>query len=210
MECCINTAGTVPLDSLLRHMAVNVPEIPYSVALDQIRERYIQFARTSHLIVYFQELALQREVTNYKLVAPEGYEVYSVRGVGDPGSWVWRGPSKDYWFSAYGNRFYVKDNSEIIFDREPSAALSGQFVLLTVIPSPCCESVPTSVATPYGKGIAAGAVADALLMPNKAWTNPALAEVYEIKYNRAALSAKNIAITNRGGKTVQFAPVRIV
>lgn len=210
MTCCVNGANTVPLDSLLRHVAPEVPQLPYSLALDRVRERYIEFARKSHLIVGFVELPIQREVTEYCLEAPEGYEVYSVKGVGDPNTWKWQGPSKDYWFSAWGHRFWVKDNSSLIFDREPSADESGRYVLLSLIPAACSDSIPVSVATPFGKAIAQGAVADALLMPGKAWSNPNLAERFELKFNRGVLAATNLALTNRGGHTLAMHPIRIL
>lgn len=210
MSCCVNTDATVPLDSLLRHMAVHVPEIPYVVSLDFVRERYIELARRSGLLVAFYELPIQREVTNYFIEAPEDYEVYAVKGAGNPNNWSWHASDANHWFSTWGYRFWVKDNSEVVFDRAPSADESDRFLLLTVIPGSCCASMPVSVATPYGRAIALGAVADALRMPNKPWSNPGLADVHERTYNKAVLSAKNLAITNRGSTTPEFKALRIL
>lgn len=210
MSCCLNDTDTMPLDSILRHVAIHVPEIPYVVALDMVRERYIELARKSGLIVAYTELPIQREVQNYFIEAPEEYEVFAVRGAGHPVGWKWSNADAHHWFAAWGYRFYVKDNKEVIFQVAPSNDESDRFLLLTVIPGPCCASIPVSVATPYGKGIGAGAVADALRMPNKPWTNPELAKEYERKFNRDVLSARNLAITNRGAVTPEFAPVRIL
>ena len=210
MTCCINEASTVPLDSLLRHVATRVPELPYIVALDMLREKYIEFCRKSGLLVSYIELPIQAEVTNYFLEAPTGYEVFCVKGAGHPTGWSWQNSNANHWFSMWGHRFWVKDNSEIVFARAPSSAESDRFVLLGVIPAPCCDSVPVSVATPYGSGIAAGAVADALCIPNKPWTNPNLADRYELKFNRATLSARNLSLTNRGGVTPQLQAIRIL
>ncbi len=210
MTVSVNTKNTVQLDSLLRHMAIHVPEIPYVVALDLVRERYIEFARKSGLLVYHQELPIQADVTNYFLEPPEDYEVYSVKALGHPNGWSWFHSNAHHWFSMWGYRFWVKDNTEVVFDRAPSTDESDRFVLLGVIPSPCCATIPASVATPYGSAIAAGAVATALQMPGKAWSNPNVAGIHEMKFNRAVLSGRNLAITNRGAVTPELKPVRIL
>lgn len=210
MTCCVNTERTVPLDSLLRHVATRVPALPYAVALDLVRQKYIEFARRSGLIVAYQELPIQREVKNYALEAPDGYEVFAVRGVGHPTGWMWHGPDKDYWFTSWGYRFWVRDNCEVIFDTAPSNDESERYVLLTVLPSPCADTIPASIATPYGQGIAAGAIADALDMPNKAWSNPNLASKFERTFYRTVAAAKNLATTNRGAVSPEFRPIRIL
>lgn len=210
MTCCVNEADTVPLDSLLRHMAVNVPQIPYAVALDAVRERFTEFARISGLLVGYSELPIQKGVTNYFLEAPEGYEVFSVKAAGSPLGWSWHNANANYWFATWGYRFFIKDNSEVVFEREPSRDEPGRFILMSVLPGSCCATMPRSVATPYGRGIAMGAVADALRMPGKPWSNPGLAESFERKFTRTVLSAKNLAITNRGAITPEFHPIRIL
>ncbi len=210
MSCCINDSDTVPLDSLLRHMSVNVPQVPYVVALDMVRERYIELARKSGILVAYTELPIQKEVTNYFLEPPEDYEVFAVKAAGHPTGWNWQNADAHHWFSTWGYRFWVKDNTEVIFDRAPSSDESERFILMTVIPAPCCATIPRSIATPYGRGIASGAVADALRMPNKPWSNPGLANTFEAKFNQAALSARNLAITNRGAVTPEMKPIRIL
>ena len=191
-------------------MSTRVPAIPYAVALDLVRQRYIEFARKSGLIVGYQELPIQREVKNYALEAPDGYEVFAVKGAGHPDGWAWHRSNAHHWFSLWGYRFWVRDNCEVIFDTAPSNDESDRYVLLTLLPSPCADTILSSVATPYGQGIAAGAIADALDMPNKAWTNPNLATKFERTFYRACAAAKNLAITNRGGISPEFKPVRIL
>lgn len=211
MTCgCVNTDSTVPLDSLLRHVAIRVPALPYAVALDLVRQKYIEFARRSGLIVAYQELPIQRDVKNYPLEAPEGYEVFAVKGVGNPNGWTWFGPSPHYWFNAWGYKFWVRDNCEVVFDTAPSNDESDRYLLMTVLPSPCAATILASIATPYGKGIAAGAVGDALDMPNKAWTNPNLASKFELEFQRTCAAGKNLALRNRGAVSPEFKPVRIL
>ncbi len=210
MSCCINEAATLPLDSLLRHVAVNIPQLPYVVALDLVRERYRELCRRSGLVVAYTELPIQRDVTNYFLTAPDEYEVFAIKAAGHPTGWAWTHADAHHWFGMWGHRFWVKDNSEIVFDRAPSCDESDRFVLMTVIPSDCCASIPVSVSSPYGRAIAAGAVADALCIPNKPWTNHDLSKRYEVAFNRGVLAAKNLAITNRGAITPEFKPIRIL
>jgi hypothetical protein len=210
MSCCVNDSPTVPLDSLMRHMAIHVPEVPYVVALDLIRERFKELARKSSLLVAFVELPIQAGVNNYFLEAPEGYDIFSVKAAGHPMGWQWQHADAHHWFSSWGYRFWVKDNTEVVFDRTPSSDESERYLLLTVIPSDCATVIPVSVAGPYGQAIAAGAVADALRMPQKAWSNPSLAQTYELKFQRAAASAKALAITNRGAVTPEMRPIRIL
>jgi hypothetical protein len=175
-----------------------------------VREKYIELARKSSLLTSYYELPIQREVSNYFIEAPDEYEVFAVKGVGNPHGWSWNYPDAHHWFSNWGYRFYVRDNCEVIFETAPSSDETDRFILLTVIPSPCCASIPVSVATPYGKAIGAGAVADALRMPSKPWSNPELAKEYDRTFNRGVLSARNLAMTNRGAITPEFAPVRIL
>ena len=97
-----------------------------------------------------------------------------------------------------------------MFAQAPSRDETGRYIILGLIPNDCVSDIPTSIATPFGKAIAEGAIADILLMPGKAWTNPGLANRYERGYNIAVMAARNMAITERGAKPAEIKPVRIL
>ena len=193
----------VGLDSLLRHVVPLVPEVPHSMALDRVRQRYIEFARKSSLIVTRQYITLQKDVQDYTLTPPKGYEVFQVLGFQSVGySFVdyWRGYRRGLW----GQDFEVVDNTTIKLSYAPSVDNpAGIEVILALLPTECATTVLKSIATPYGAGIAKGAVADLLLIPNKPWTNGGLASKYELEFNRVVQSARNLGETNR-----QTGPVR--
>lgn len=210
MSSLINDATEIPLDSLLRHVAVMVPEIPYDVALDMVRQRYIELARKSGTLQWYYELPLQRGVNNYFIEPPPGYAVYGIKGMGDPVTQFWHYWNPNYWNIWWGYRMRAVSEKQILFETAPSCDERGRFILLTLIPSDCTAVIPSSVAGPWGRGIAAGAVATALLMPSRAWSNPNLAHKHEQDFNRAVMGARNLVITERGTKPAEFRPVRIL
>lgn len=201
MSCCpyqvTKDWEEVPLDSLLRHVVPLVPEVPHSMALDRVRQRYIEFARKSSLICTRLRIKIQAGVRDYYFTPPDGYEVFQVLGFESPGySFVdyWRGHRRGMW----GTDFEVVDNTSIVLSYVPSVDRDDYVeVVVALLPSECATSVLKSIVTPYGAGIAKGAVADLLLMPNRAWTNGGLANKYELEFNRVVQSARNLAETNR-------------
>jgi hypothetical protein len=212
MTVVVNEGNDVQLDGLLRHVAVMLPELPYEVALDMVRERYIELARKSGVLRWYYELPLQAGVTNYFIEPPAGYEVYSINEYGDlfrETWWPWA-ETPHYWNIAWGYRMRALSNTQILFERAPTRDETGRYIRTTLIPTSCATSIPAAVATPWGRGIAAGAVATALLMPSRAWSNPGLAQKHELDFNRAVLGAKNLVLTERGTKPAQFRPLRIL
>lgn len=210
MTYLVNEGNEEPLDGLLRHVIPYVPEIPYELALDMVRQRYIELARKSGVLRWHYELPIQRDVTNYFIEPPAGYEVYGIHDVGCPERNIWHEWTPHYWNVYWGYRMRAVSNTQIVFETAPVRDEIGRYVRLTLIPAACSDSVPVAVASPWGRGIGAGAVATALLMPSKAWTNPNLAQKYELDFNRTVLAAKNLVLTERGTKPAEFRPVRIL
>lgn len=193
----------VPLESLLRHLMPIVPEVPHGMALDRIRQAYIEFARRSSIIVAKLGIDYQADVHDYPLIAPEGYEVHMVMGIESPGySFVdyWAGYNRGLW----GTKFDVIDNSSIYLHNSPSVDnMGGLQIYCQLLPNNCCEVIPISIDVPYGKGIVDGAIKDLLRIPNKPWTSPGLAKQADLDFNRTIMAARNLADTNR-----QRGPVR--
>lgn len=211
MSYLVNEGNEIELDSLLRHVAIQLPELPYEVALDLVRERYKELARKSGVLQWYYELPIQKGVVNYFIEPPEGYEVYGITDYGHPfDRWFRWGESPHYWNIAWGYRMRALSNTQILFEAAPSRDETGRYIRATLVPTSCSVSIPAAVATPWGKGIASGAVASALLMPSKAWSNPNLAQKHEIDFNRAVAGAKNLVLTERGTKSLEFRPVRIL
>lgn len=206
---CVNAdSNTVPLETLLRHVAPSVPELPHDLALDMLRQRYIEFARKTRLLVARQDLNMQRGVDNYVLTPPDGYQVFGLLGLGDYDRYFYY-PNPNTWYWWGGNNFRLLDNKQIQFQFAPSKDYV-QSIILHVIPNDCTNTIPDDIATPYGRGIAMGVVADALQMPNKGWTNPNLGMKKERDFYREVQNGLSAHLNNRGANPAMFQPVRIL
>lgn len=217
MSCvCVsyNKEGMERLDALLRHISFVVPELPYDLALDMLRQAYIEFAKSSTILIAEYDLYFQKGVRDYTLEAPEGYRVFAIKNSQyrdsiNPAHFYYPNPNR--WYYAYGNRYYIRSDNEIVFRDAPSSdAKKPHRLHLAVIPDSCVDYIPTEISVPYGRGIALKVIADALNIPNRPWTNPALAQKYERDFHRTVMDAKNLALTNRGALAPMFRPVRIL
>lgn len=211
MTCaCIQVeADSEPLKNLLRWVAPSVPEVPYDLAIDYMRQAYIDFARRTKLVTVPMTLTIQKGVKNYELKGIDGYEVYAIKDI----NWLdfpyQRYPDAHHWYYAWGCRFRVKGNRELVFAEEPGQ--DGNYeVILHLIPSDCVDSIFTELSTPFGKGIAMGALADILEIPNKPWTNFQLAAKKKRDFDRTVLDGRRLEITNRGAKKPTLYAQRIL
>lgn len=204
----VSFADTVPLESLLRHVIPVVPELPHSMALDRLRQAFIDFSVRSQLIVGKLVQDYQADVCDYPLVPPEGYEVYKVKGLESPNyGFTWT----EVGYGLWNTRFSIIDNSTIHIHSPPSVdQIDGLIVYVILVPTSCTNEIPSSVSTPFGNGIAQKVIADALRIPNKPWTSMTLARSYEMEYNRTVLRAKQISNTNRTTGPLRAKPVRIL
>lgn len=212
MNCCIRVDGesVVDLSTLLRHVAPSAPEIPYELALDFLRQAYTEFARRSNLLVAHKDVYTQRDVLNYSLVAPVGYEVFALSDAANTAYGYTLFPNANHWYYAWGDRFRMVGNAEVVFERAPSRDNVAYSFGLHVLPNDCVTTMPTEIATPYGKGIAMGALADILDMPGKSWSSPRMADKKRMEFARTCLSARNLHLTNRGATTPMMRPVRVL
>lgn len=211
--CVLVTDNTVPLESLLRHIAPTISEVPYEVMLDMLRQAYTEFARKTKLLASHQELRIQKGVRNYKLEPPEGYEVYALlqADICDGVSWSYTSfPNANYWYYFWGDRLHMDGNEQIVFQREPTQDNIQRILALHLLPNDCCTTIPREIATPFGKQIAWGALADILDMPGKAWYNPRAASNKRIEFNRGVQSGIAKFLTNNGAHPVVMKPIRIL
>lgn len=217
MSCvCVgsNGEGMQPLEGLLRHVAFIVPELPHDLAMDMLRQAYIEFARRSSMLIAEVEVYVQKGVREYILEAPHGYDIFAIKNAQfrwsiSPDHFYYPNPHR--WYYSHGNRYYIRSNNEIVFFEAPSCdGKKPHIFYAAVIPNECATDIPDEIAGPYGKGIAQKVVADALCIPNKPWTNPGLSQRYERDFNRTVMAAKNLALTNRGTLAPSFKPVRIL
>jgi len=208
------------LETLLRHVVPIVPELPHGMALDRLRQAYIEFARRSGLIVAKLVLDYQAGVTDYELVPPDGYEIYMTQGVEHHNGFYWYDGTAGYigglqgsWGNVFpGNSgFRMTSNRTLCLNHTPTAdQVGGIKVYVTLLPTECVSEIPVAVSVPYGDGIARRVISDALRIPNKGWTNPALAKGYEMEFNRTVLSAKQLASRNLQRGPLVARPVRIL
>jgi hypothetical protein len=182
------------------------------MALDMLRQKYIDFARRTRILQTEIPIQYQSGVRDYQLDAPEGYYIYSIMGMEAPHS-----PNPWYWYSeGYGHfrqaiAYDVIDNNIIRLRHTPSVDRPcGVRVCVVLLPQPDVMQGPASVILPFGHALAAGVVSDAMLFPNKPWTNPQLAREYKQEYERAILNGRALAGTNRKVRSADFMPMRIL
>lgn len=206
----VSFQDTVRLETLLRHVAPIVPEVPHDMMLDRLRQAYIEFARRSSIIVAKLIIDYQTGVHDYPLIPPDGYVVHQVMGLDSPGYRF-----VDYWqgqnYGLWGTKFDVIDNSSVYLHHSPSVDNEdGLQIYAQLLPNECCEKMPISISTPYGKGIADGAIAGLLRIPNKPWTSAGISRQHDLDYNRTVMAARNLADTNRKRGPIRPYPRRVV
>lgn len=194
------------LEALLRHIVPVVPDLPHSMALDRLRQAYIEFARRSGLLLAKLVLDYQAGVSDYELVPPDGYEIYMVQGVQHHNGFYWYDGTAGYigglqntWGNVFpGNTgFVMTSNRTLCLNNTPTVdQVGGLNVYVTLLPTECVSDIPVAISVPFGDGIAKKVISDALRIPNKGWTNPVLARSYELEYNRTVLNAKQLASRN--------------
>lgn len=205
-----NHNHSVQLDTLLRHIMPMIPEAPHAMVLDRIRQSYTEFARRSSLLVAKITQDFQAGVSDYGLEPPDGYEIYSVLGLDCPGYRFvdyWGGQCSGLW----NTKFDVVDNRSIYIHRAPTVdGPDGLSVYVVVLPAPCVSLIPASIATPFGRAIAEGALADVMLTPNKAWTNVSVAGIHKLEFNRGVLAARHLSETNRQRGPLRMKKLRVI
>lgn len=205
--CAVNIEDTVSLESLLRHVMPVIPKLPHSMALDMLRQAYIEFARRTGLLVVELTQDYQASVVDYYLEPPANYEVYSIIGLkADWFSYV------DYWYFKSPMRWFnVIDNTHIELRSAPSRDIEdGLTIYVNVLPSECIDVIPKSIATPYGRGITQKVLSDAFCLPNKEWTSAELSRKHEMEFNRICLSGKQLSISNRKNGPLRARAERIL
>lgn len=202
----VDTPDTVRLDGLLRHIAPSVPEVPYDMALDMLRQAYTEFARKTQLLVSHVTLGIQKGVRVYDIPPPEGYDTFAILHPHNYHCY----PNPHTWCAGWGTDFRVLNSRVIELRTAPSQDYADREIALHLIPNACIDTIPQEVATPFGKGIAMGALSDMLEIPNQPWYNPRLAQAKKIEFNQAALTGRELAMTNRGHAKLTMKPVRFV
>lgn len=196
-----DNTDTVPLASLLRFVQPTVPMLPYNLALDLVRESFKEFCRRTSCLSYIQVFDAQKDVSDYEFTPPSGYEVYQI--VNDSDIIHLYGP--DVWCSCGRYKYKVIGNKRIVVANIPTVdEVGGLSILVIVLPSNDLDVIPNEIATAYGKGIAANAIADALLYKNKPWFDPGLSQVFLRKFNIEIQSAKNLVAANRQTNNSKF------
>ena len=201
-----------PLSPLLRHVMPVVPQLSHGMALDLLRQKYIDFARRTRILQTEIRIQYQAGVRDYQLCTPDGYIIHAVMGIEEP-----RSPNPWYWYGeGYGHfrqhmAYDVIDNNIIRLRVTPSVDRpEGVKVFVMLLPTEAVTEAPSSLVVPFGRPWALGVIGDALLIPEKPWTNESLARKYEQQYERAVLNGRALAGTNRKVRAADFAPMRIL
>lgn len=201
-----------PLTPLLRHVMPIIPQLPHSMALDMLRQKYIDFCRRTRLLQTEVKIKPQSGVRDYQLNTPDGYIIHAIMGMEEP-----RAVNPWYWYGeGYGHfrqhlAYDVIDNNIIRLRGTPSVDRpEGIKIFLMLLPTESVMEGPCSVLQPFGQALGRGVVGDALLIPNKPWTNESLSRKYEQQFERAVLNGRALSGTNRKVKAADFAPMRIL
>lgn len=207
-EChSVEFGVTTDLDVLLRHVMPYTPGLPHDMALDLVREAYKLFARRTGFLVHKCVIDSQANVRQYPLVVPEGYSVFTILGRKSL-------PASAWWFGdrpVFLTDFEVLDNTLIEFRHGYTKdEIGGIEVYVVLIPTDCCDTIPLSLEEPYGRGIAYGAIAEAMRLPNRPFTSLKLADLMELRFNRNNANAKAVAVRNRKVGGLMAKPVRIL
>lgn len=201
---CADFNDTVKLDTLLRHVMPVVNNLPYELGLDLLRDAYREFAQRTQLLASMQEIVSQKDVGDYELEVPEGYDIYLIRDVGYTGQYVTL-PQANYWYTSLGTRFSIISNKYIVLKDIPSSDAQNPFsVIATVIPNECVTRIPREISVPYGSMIAKKATAQALYFKSKPWYDPNLAAKFEREFYVAVASGKALQLGNRGAADMRM------
>jgi hypothetical protein len=200
MNNCVDVNDTVPLDSLLRYVLPTIPALPNALGVDLLRDAWRDMMARTESLSSIINLDLQKDVDDYEITPPDGYVIHRIREVGYRGDFKTRRPQAHYWYTSYDVAYRVVSNNTIILRDMPSRDDPGAFqVRCALVPDECITRIPREVSIEYGKGIAAGAVAQALEYPTRPWYNPSLAAKKQKEYENAIRMAKNTTLDNRGG-----------
>lgn len=195
---CADFNDTVALDTLLRHFSPVINNIPYELGVELLRQGFIEFCRRTEFLTSQQELQPQKDVSDYELVPPEGYDVFKVKGVGRGPEFMVM-PNVNYWYAGWGTNFYIIGTQYIVLRNSPSSDLDEPFAItMIVLPNECCVRIPREIAVAYGLTIAKHAIAAALLYKNKPWFDPNLSAKFERQFYNGVQSARNLVLMNRG------------
>lgn len=201
MNNCADLNDTVPLDSLMRYVLPTIPALPNALGVDLLRDAWRDMMARSEMLSTINTLTLQKDVVDYELTPPDGYVIHRVREVGYRDRWQRTQPTAQYWYTTYGVCYRVVGNNTIVLRDVPSRDEAEAFqVRLSVVPDECITRIPREVSIEYGKGIAAGAMAQALEYKTRPWYDPNLASKKQREYENAIRMAKNTQLDNRGAE----------
>lgn len=206
----VDEGELVDLDSLMRFVSTVLPSVPYEVGLEYLRQAYIDFGRKTRLLASHQRIVLQRGVREYILTPPEGYQVFGLLQHSGSRWGYMQLPSPHRWFTYFGHRTRMLGSDRLYLEEAPSTDGHTLEIALHLLPTDCTSVIPQEISTPYGKGIAKGAVGELLEMPGKAWSDPRAASKYERDFHIACQSGLNLHLTNRGAHKVMMDPVRVL
>lgn len=200
---CVNFDDTVQLDTLLRHVTPTINNLPYELGVDLLRQAFTEFCRRTEILSSLQEVQPQKDVSDYELIPPEGYEVYKVKEV-SRGSSTISTPNAHYWYSGWGMQFAVIGTKYVVLRNSPNNDSDPPFnISFTVLPNECVTQIPREISIPYGRQLGLQALSTVLKFKSKPWYDPGLAAKFERDYYNAVQSGINLNLMNRGGSNME-------
>jgi hypothetical protein len=173
----------VPLDTMLPSLLMRVPQIPYEIAVDMLRIKYMEFVRRTGNIRWQLLVNTQAGVRRYPLPIPDGYFLFSIPSVrftiaGQPGQYYQTLPNPNLWQNWQGmyrgTHYCIDQTNHFVLDVAPKQETQLWVVRVNaqLVPRTDCQMMPADVQAAYGDDIAAGAAGEAMNNRQKPWYDP--------------------------------------
>lgn len=193
----------VELENLAPFVATRISQLPHDYIMLGLRQALIEFARKTSLITRTYRINYQQDVKDYFLIPPEGYIIHQILRVSAGDCCVYRQASPNYWFCC-GYGFAYAPN-KIVFAQAPSRDQEDAVrVTVALLPKDCVDTLPESIAVPYGMGIAARVLEEAHSMMGKTWYSPLEAKKAQQQFARTVQAGKALAWTNHTPGTMHL------
>ena len=191
----------------LARVVAAAPGLPESAAQSYLRDAAIRFCEASGWLEREILLPMACGVRDYPVVPAESERVVRVVA-------VWVGcdgldPRRDVLEDGCGFRVEVLDTPDVSvwIDREGDACDRLRVRYVAAPTHDACR-LDTRLAEEWGRAIIEGALADVLLLPGQAFSDPRLAAVYGQRFEAAILRARTRRLRGRtgGARRMTLAP----
>lgn len=193
MSCYIDPLSCLSWDALLPYVHPYARGAPDEVMLQAIRSSAIEFCRRSGVLHDENTLDIQAYVKDYPLETLCDYEIVRTYEVVVSNTWRYR-PSitkNRVCWTLGGYQFYMQQPDIVVITNPPSMDIpNGLQVEFIVQPKQDGCTVDNLLYESWAEGIAFGAIARLLMMPNTSWFSMPTAQAFQVKYRSELARAR--------------------